>query len=358
MCSACPDPFVRAAARGARAGLAAWAGLLLAAAATTAPAEVPNGANGPTGPTGSNGGGGPNGQNASSAPNAPSAKVRPAAAAPHATPQPGAVLPSTLRVCVDPDNLPYSQADGSGYEPALARLLADELKLPLQLHWQPMRRGLVRKTLGDGVCDALLTVPKGLDRLLTTRAYYRSSHVLLTRADDPAPLRSLDDPRLPALRVGVQLIGDDLAASPPGHALLQRGAVARVVGYTVDGGSAEDAGTGPAGQRMAAAVAGGQLDAAFVWGPQAGWFAAQTQPPLSLQVIPTPPGLGLPFEFGMAIGVRRGETGWRDRLQAALDARQADIDALLDRWQVPRLAAPAARTAPAAAAGSEPGSGR
>ena len=247
--------------------------------------------------------------------------------------------PRTLRVCVDPDNLPYSQAGGAGYEPALARLLADELKLPLQLHWQPMRRGLVRKTLGDGVCDALLTVPQGLDRLLTTRAYYRSSHVLLTRQADPAPLRSLDDPRLPQLRIGVQLIGDDLAASPPGHALVQRGAVARVVGYTVDGGSAQDAddGQGPAAQRMAAALARGQLDAGLAWGPQAGWFAAQAQPPLALQVLAAPAGLGLPFEFGMAVGVRRGETAWRDRLQAALDARQADIDALLDRWHVPRV---------------------
>ena len=269
-------------------------------------------------------------------------------------------MPSTLRVCIDPDNLPYSQAGGSGYEPALAQLLADELKLPLQLHWQPMRRGLVRKTLGEGVCDALLTVPQGLDRLLTTRAYYRSSHVLLTRADDPAPLRSLDDPRLPSLRVGVQLIGDDLAASPPGHALLQRGAVARVVGFTVDGGSAQapDDGIGPAAQRMVAAVARGQLDAALAWGPQAGWFAAQSRPPLALQVLSAPPGLGMPFEFGMAIGVRRGETAWRDRLQAALEARQAEIDALLDRWQVPRVAAPAAGTAPAPAAASAPGSGR
>jgi mxaJ protein len=273
---------------------------------------------------------------------------QPTASSPAAT-----ALPSTLRVCVDPDNLPYSQAGGSGYEPALAQLLADELKLPLQLHWQPMRRGMVRKTLYDGVCDALLSVPKGLDRLLTTRAYYRSSYVLLTRQADPAPLRSLDDPRLTRLRIGVQLVGDDLAATPPGHALVQRGAVSGVVGFTVDGGSAQEAddGQGPAARRMATALARGQLDAALVWGPQAGWFAAQAQPPLPLRVLAAPPGLGLPFEFGMAIGVRRGETAWRDRLQAALDARRAEIDALLDRWHVPRVAT---LPSPAAASGAAP----
>src|SRR6478672_6823783 len=83
--------------------------------------------------------------------------------------------PTALRVCVDPDNLPYSRADGSGYEPALARVLADALHLPLELHWQPMRRGVVRKTLEAGQCNALLTVPAGFERVQATRPYYRSS---------------------------------------------------------------------------------------------------------------------------------------------------------------------------------------
>ncbi len=260
------------------------------------------------------------------------------AAAVHAAGE--APLPTALRVCVDPDNLPYSHADGRGYEPRVARILADELNLPLQLHWQPMRRGIVRKTLAAHECDVLMSVPKGLERVLTTRPYYRSSYVFVTRADDPQPLHSFDDPRLAQLRVGVQLVGNDLAATPPGHALVRQGAVKQVVGYTVDGGSGE--GEGPAAQRMAAALAAGRLDAVLAWGPQAGYFARQSAVPLRVWPAVAPEGLGLPFDFGMAVAVRKDDVALRDRLQAALEARADEIAAVLDAHGVPRIERPEA----------------
>jgi mxaJ protein len=249
----------------------------------------------------------------------------------------GADAADALRVCVDPDNLPYSHADGRGYEPALARLLAAELQRPLQLQWQPMRRGSVRKTLGERVCDVLISAPVGWDRVLTTRPYYRSSYVFVARGDDARPLRSFDDARLAALRIGVQLIGDDGAASPPGHALARRGATARVVGYTVDGGSGDGAGSGTAAERIVDALQRRELDAALVWGPQVGWFAQRAVPPLALTVARPPDGPALPFEFSIALAVRKADAALRDRLQAALEARRAQIDALLDAYGVPRL---------------------
>ena len=248
-----------------------------------------------------------------------------------------------LRVCVDPDNLPYSHADGRGFEPRIAQLLADAMQRPLQLQWQPMRRGSVRKTLGDGVCDVLMSAPVGWDRVLTTRPYYRSSYVFVARADDPRPLRSFDDPRLADLRIGVQLVGDDGAATPPGHALARRGAIAQVVGFTVDGGSGDEAGRGSAAERIVDALQRGALDAALVWGPQVGWWARQASPPLQLARAQAPDGAPLPFEFSIALGVRRGDTALRDRLQTALDARRAQIDALLDEHGVPRLPMDGAR---------------
>jgi mxaJ protein len=264
-------------------------------------------------------------------------------AAPPAHAQGDRSVPDALRVCVDPDNLPYSHADGRGYEPRLARLLADALERPLQLQWQPMRRGSVRKTLGEGRCEVLMSAPVGWDRVLTTRPYYRSSYVFVARADDPRPLRSFDDARLAELRIGVQLVGDDGAATPPGHALVQRGAIARVVGYTVDGGSGDEAGRGSAAERIVEALQRGALDAALVWGPQVGWWARQASPPLQLARAQAPDGAPLPFEFSIALGVRRGDTALRDRLQAALDARRAQIDALLDEHGVPRLPMDGAR---------------
>jgi len=239
-----------------------------------------------------------------------------------------------LRVCADPDNLPYSRRDGSGFELRIAQLLAAELKRPLEVYWLPQRRGFVRKTVGEDHCDAWMGVPAGFERLLTTRPYYRSGYVFVSRVADAQPLRAFDDPRLPALRIGVQLIGNDLAATPPGHALARRGAVQRVRGYTIDGGD------GPAAQRIAQALADGQLDAALVWGPQAGYFAEHAPQPLQVSLAHAPEGMTMPFEFGIAVGVRKGDQALRDALQAALDAHRAEVDAVLAEYAVPRTDRP------------------
>lgn len=243
--------------------------------------------------------------------------------------------PAPLRICADPDNLPYSQRDGSGFENRIAQVVADELKRPLQTVWLPQIRGFVRKSLGAHACDVLIGVPAGFERVLTTRPYYRSSYVFVTRAADSQPLRSFDDPRLATLKVGVQLIGNDLAATPPGHALAERGATQHVTGFTVMG-------DGPAAQRMLRALEDGRLDAALIWGPQAGYFAQHAALPMSLAIAHPPPEVRVPFEFAIAMGVRRGDAALRDALDVAIDKRRADIDTILAQYQVPRTDRPAA----------------
>jgi len=234
-----------------------------------------------------------------------------------------------LRVCADPDNLPYSHADGSGFENRIAELLARQLGRPLQYFWLPQRRGFVGKTLGAGECDLLMGVPADLERVLTTRPYYRSAYVFVTKATDDAPLRSFDDPRLATLRVGVQLVGNDLAATPPGHALVRHGAVQRVTGYTVFG-------DGPAAQRMLRSLAEGELDAAVVWGPQAGYFAQRMGQPMSVQLAPRPADTPEPFEYAIAMGVTCANTALRDALNEAMAQRRDDIDRILRDYAVPR----------------------
>jgi len=137
---------------------------------------------------------------------------------------------------------------------------------------------------------------------------------------------------LPTLRVGVQLIGNDLAATPPAHALARAGALDRVVGYPVYG-------DGPAVERISADLAAGKLDAALVWGPQAGYFTDHAAVPLTVAPAAPPPGLGLPFEFTIAIGVRKGDVVLHRDLDAALERRARDIDAVLDAYHVPRVGA-------------------
>jgi mxaJ protein len=238
---------------------------------------------------------------------------------------------SALRVCADPDNLPYSHEDGSGFENRIARLVASDFGLPLATSWLPDRRGFVRKTLGAGLCDLVIGVPADFEPTLNTRPYYRSSYVLVTpAAQAPAP-SDFADPRLRRWRIGVQLVGDDLAATPPGHALVRAGAIDNVVGFPI-------AGEQPAAARMVQALAAGQLDAAFVWGPQAGYYAKHAPVPLHVHYVPPPASLKeQPFVFAIAMGVRRGDRALRDRLDDFIARRGADIDRILADYGVPRV---------------------
>lgn len=237
-----------------------------------------------------------------------------------------------LRVCADPDNLPYSHEDGTGFENRIAQLLAGDLGLPLEYAWLPDRRGFVRKTLGAGLCDVVIGVPVAFERTLNTKPYYRSSYVLVEPETHLASPAGFSDPRLRQWRIGVQLVGDDLATTPPGHALVQAGAVDNVVGFPIPGEQ-------PAAARIVQALVRGELDAAFVWGPQAGYYARHARVPLRVHYLPPPPGLQQqPFTFAIAMGVRRGDRALRDRLDDFIARRQPDIDRILADYGVPRVA--------------------
>ena len=239
--------------------------------------------------------------------------------------------PQALRVCADPDNLPYSHEDGSGFENRIAQLIAQDWRVPLSYSWLPDRRGFVRKTMGAGLCDVIVGVPVGFERAATTRPYYRSSYVWVERADSARTPVSFDDARLRQLRIGVQLIGNDLAASPPGYALARHGATQHVIGFPIPGEQ-------PAAARMVNALAGGRLDAAVIWGPQAGYFAQRAAVPMRLRVLAPPADLqGQPFEFAIAMGTRRTDTALRQALDDFIARRQGDIDRILAEYAVPRV---------------------
>ena len=235
-----------------------------------------------------------------------------------------------LRVCADPDNLPLSHADGTGFENRIAELVAKDMGAELRYQWMPSGgHGFVRKTMGAGLCDVFIGVPKEFERVLATRPYYRSAYVFV---DGPRArgIETFDDTRLKSLRLGVQLVGNDMAATPPGHALARQGYTDNVRGFTVFG-------EGPAAQRMVQAVERGELDAALVWGPQAGWFAAHADAPLEVRLARAPEALAaMPFEFDISMGVRRGDRHLRDELDAVLERRRAEIDAILAAYSVPR----------------------
>ena len=141
----------------------------------------------------------------------------------------------TLRVCADPNNLPFSNERGEGFENRLAELVAADLGARVEYTWWAQRRGFVRNTLGAGDCDVLMGVPSTLESVLTTAPYYRSTYAFVYERKPGAAFTSLDDPALRGARIGVHLIGDDFANTPPAHALGRRGMVANVVGYSIYG---------------------------------------------------------------------------------------------------------------------------
>jgi mxaJ protein len=240
---------------------------------------------------------------------------------------------AALRVCADPNNLPYSNERQEGFENRLAELVARDLGAEVRYTWWAQRRGFLRNTLNAGECDVVIGLPASMEMVLTTRPYYRSTYVFVSRRDRRLTLASFDDEDLRSLRVGVQLVGDDGANSPPAHALSRRGMIRNVVGYSVYGDYASE--NPPA--RIITAVAAGDIDVAVAWGPLAGYFGARQAVPLEL--VPVSPQIDqpfLPFVFDMSMAVRRGNVELRDRLDTILVNRRREIDAILREYGVPR----------------------
>jgi mxaJ protein len=241
---------------------------------------------------------------------------------------------SELRVCSDPNNLPFSNQKQQGFENKLAELVARDLGKTVTYYWFAQRRGFVRNTLGAKKCDVIMGVPSSFEMALTTRPYYRSGYVFVTRRDRRLGITSLDDPRLRKLKIGVQMIGDDYASSPPAHALANRGMTRNVVGYSVYGDYAQESPT----RRIVDAVAKREVDLSAVWGPTAGYFAKQSNVPLA--VTPFTPEIDLPFlpfVFDISMAVRREDTALRDRLDQIIEKRQSEIAKILRDYGVPLL---------------------
>ena len=247
-----------------------------------------------------------------------------------ATSPPSAAAPA-LRVCSDPNNLPFSNRRGEGFENALAELVARDLGRRVEYTWWPQRRGFIRNTLGAGACDVVMGIPSEVEAVLTTAPYYTSTYVFVTQRRRALHLSSLDDPRLPRLSIGLHLVGDDYANVPPGDALAARGIVRNVRGYSLYGDYSRP--NPPAD--LIAAVAKGEVDVAIAWGPLAGYFVAQRG--RVLELAPVAPVPDAPMRFAIAMGVRRDDRGLRDLLDGVRQRRAAEFEAVLDRFHVPRV---------------------
>jgi mxaJ protein len=238
-----------------------------------------------------------------------------------------------LRVCADPNNLPFSNSAGLGFENKIAELIAKDLGKKVNYTWWAQRRGYVRNTLKSDRCDLWPGVATGVDLLATTEPYYYSTYVFVTRADRGLDISSYDDPRLRTLTIGVQMVGNDAMNTPPAHALARRGITGNVRGYMLWG----DYNKPNPRAAIVHAVAEGQVDVALVWGPLAGYFAAQEREKLRVVAVePSFDGPQWPMAFGISMGVRPGDPAFKHEIEQALERNQRAIDAILTAYHVPR----------------------
>jgi len=239
-----------------------------------------------------------------------------------------------LRVCADPNNLPFSDEAKAGFENKLADLVADELHESVSYTWHAQRRGFIRETLKAKACDVVMGVPKQYELVETTVPYYRSSYVFVTRADRHLDIKSIKDERLRTLRVGVQLIGDDGANTPPAHALALQGITDNVTGFPVYG----DYRKSSPPSDIVTAVERGDVDIAAVWGPLAGYFARQSGGTLVVSpMTDTESFAPLIFQFDMAMGVRKGDDTLRATLDRIITQKTPQIGALLESFGIPMI---------------------
>jgi mxaJ protein len=238
---------------------------------------------------------------------------------------------TAIRVCADPNNLPMSNQQEQGFENKIAALVAADMKANLEYTWWSQRKSFAKRSLDVGACDVLLEVPAPVRDVLTTKPYYRSTYVFVSRQDRNLHVTSLADPRLADLRIGVHVVGDDYA--PPAYALAHRGITKNVTGFSLFGKYGEP---NPA-RKLIDAVERGNIDVAIVWGPFAGYFAKTESIPLDIEPVSPPSFLGVPFVYEISAAVRRGNEPLKAELDRILESKSTAIQQILAEYAVPEV---------------------
>ena len=244
---------------------------------------------------------------------------------------------TALRVCQDPNNLPFSNVKGEGIENKIAELFGKALGVPVTYYSFPQRLGFIRNTLkfklpgSDYPCDIVIGVPAGYDQVSATKPYYRSTYALVfpkgKGMDQVASVEDflkLDPAKLAKLRIGIH------DRSPASAWLNKHQLVAQGVPYpTMNADPAQYP-----GEIIEKDLATGKIDAAIVWGPIAGYFAQRVKTP-SMMVVPMKSEPGVKFDYEMAMGVRYGEPEWKKQIEGLIESKRGEIQAILKEFGVP-----------------------
>jgi mxaJ protein len=235
--------------------------------------------------------------------------------------------PTELKVCADPDNLPYSNSKQEGFENKIAELIAKDLGKRLSYQFWYDRMGFIRNTLNAKRCDVIIGTVSGNDMVRTSKPYYRSGYVFVYRKDSGYDIKDWDSPDLRKGIIGV------VGQTPPSRPIADKGLMANARPYRIQ----RDLNLPPS--FLIDDLVKGDIDIAIVWGPIGGYYAKQSKIPLV--VVPAPEyedvnAHGKEY-WNISLGVRKKDKERMAMLQDVLDRRKADIDKILDDYGIPHF---------------------
>src|SRR6201998_4059859 len=233
---------------------------------------------------------------------------------------------SELKVCADPNNLPFSDEKKEGFENKIADLIGSELGLKVDYAWFPQVIGFVRNTLRAHLCDLVMGTVAGDEIMQTTNPYYFTTYVMFYRSDKDLAVDGVQDARLTGLRLGV------VAGTPPSDLLVRHDLMSHTKPYALTVDTRAESPT----HQMVQDVVDGTIDVGFLWGAIAGYFRKHDDLPLTLVPLKDEPGAAR-MEYHTAMGARANEPEWRRRINAAILKRQGDITTVLRDYGVPLL---------------------
>jgi quinoprotein dehydrogenase-associated probable ABC transporter substrate-binding protein len=237
------------------------------------------------------------------------------------------VDPKVLRVCADPRNLPFSNEKGEGFENRLAELFAAKLQKKLDYMYLPQATGFVRLTLGAHRCDVIMGFPQGDDLVQGTNPYYRTAYALVSKQGSGLEdVMALEDARLKGKHIGI------VAGTPPATNMAVNGLMTNAKPYPLMIDTRVDSSAGA----MINDLNKGEIDAAILWGPLAGFYAKKADPPLHVTpLVKEKTGPQLVYRIGM--GVRRADQNWKRLLNRLIQENQPEVNKILFEYGVPLL---------------------
>lgn len=241
-----------------------------------------------------------------------------------------------VRVCADGYNLPYSNKEKKGFDNKIAELLGEELGIPVEYYWFPQRIGFSRNTIknvdpetGKFRCDLAMSVPEHTDFIKPTKPYWSSIEAMVYRSGEGYELKTMEDVARVSkegepLRIG--LFDRGVATKK----LIDLGLGKQIEYYQMMPGDVRV----NAGRIVEDALANGEVDVAFLWGPIAAYYASVSEVPMTVQPLNE---LGEAMIFSFSMGTRYQDKKWNELLNKFIDKRRDDINAIIAEYHFPSL---------------------